>query len=353
MNCEQITELMQRYMDGDLAEMEQELLFAHIKHCPDCATTFSELQLLSAELSNLPKISPPFSIVDSIMPRLVEWDNQIIAAYAEPEIPRNRQHKRLFSWPIAGGFVAAAIILSFFIVDLTPTSKNDASKMLNINNAVTSSTADTSKQTNPEAIPKSAYSANEQDNPSAYTIPDAQKDKKIPQLMMKNQAQSEQAPPTEKKLESVGNEKKKVAASASSVAPSPSATSSTSMDANHIQVYFDQPISEPTPQPSDSKVHHSMAIEQQDPNAMKKSLADNQLATEDGNLIAFIIQQTVNIKNQNGDMVYTSLLQWKTTDTIHFLHWLDNTRLFYQVQLEDGQIKQYMIDLVTKKEQQQ
>jgi hypothetical protein len=341
MNCEQITELMQRYMDGDLAEMEQELLFAHIKHCPDCATTFSELQLLSAELSNLPKISPPFSIVDSIMPRLVEWDNQIIAAYAEPEILRNRQHKRLFSWPIAGGFVAAAIILSFFIVDLTPTSKDDASKMLNVNNAVTSSAAGTSKQTDPEAVPK-----------SAYTIPDEQKDKEIPQLMMKNDAPIEQAPTAEKKLESVGNEKKKVAASASSVAPSPSATSSTSMDANHIQVYFDQPISEPTPQPSDSKVHHSMAIEKQDPNAMKK-LADNQLATEDGNLIAFIIQQTVNIKNQNGDMVYTSLLQWKTTDTIHFLHWLDNTRLFYQVQLEDGQIKQYMIDLVTKKEQQQ
>ena len=79
MNCQEVMEYMQRQLDDDLDEHEYEVLINHTRHCPDCAAMFERLQLLSAELTSLPKVIPSYSLVDAIMPRLQELQTALIA----------------------------------------------------------------------------------------------------------------------------------------------------------------------------------------------------------------------------------------------------------------------------------
>ncbi|MGK9251772.1 anti-sigma factor family protein [Paenibacillus humicus] len=74
MTCQEVVEVMNRYLDGDLDEHERVLLMEHLKNCPDDQELFERLQRLSEELEELPKVTPPFSLVDSILPQLAEID---------------------------------------------------------------------------------------------------------------------------------------------------------------------------------------------------------------------------------------------------------------------------------------
>ena len=72
MNCDQMMDLLQRQLDNDLTTEEQITLSAHLQQCPSCTDLHARFQLLSAELIQLPKVTPPWSIVDSILSRLDE-----------------------------------------------------------------------------------------------------------------------------------------------------------------------------------------------------------------------------------------------------------------------------------------
>lgn len=70
MNCDEVVELMQRELDGDLDDLEQARLRDHLARCPDCAALFARLQKLSNELEQLPRVVPRYSLVDAILPKL-------------------------------------------------------------------------------------------------------------------------------------------------------------------------------------------------------------------------------------------------------------------------------------------
>ncbi|WP_036737205.1 anti-sigma factor family protein, partial [Paenibacillus zanthoxyli] len=76
MNCAEVMEWMHRYLDHDLSRDESLEMFRHIDGCPSCAELFERLNALSSELEQLPDISPPFSLVDSIMPKLEAIDRE-------------------------------------------------------------------------------------------------------------------------------------------------------------------------------------------------------------------------------------------------------------------------------------
>ncbi|WP_267901357.1 anti-sigma factor family protein [Cohnella faecalis] len=63
-------ELMQRYVDDDLNEQETSRMMSHVEECPDCAAMLERLRRLSDGLMQLPKVTPPFSLVDAILPQL-------------------------------------------------------------------------------------------------------------------------------------------------------------------------------------------------------------------------------------------------------------------------------------------
>ncbi|QAY66341.1 anti-sigma factor family protein [Paenibacillus protaetiae] len=76
MNCQEILEYMQRSLDDDLNALEHELMMSHIRNCPDCSDMYERLTRLSRELESLPKVTPRYSLVDAILPRLAQLDEE-------------------------------------------------------------------------------------------------------------------------------------------------------------------------------------------------------------------------------------------------------------------------------------
>lgn len=136
MKCQEVMIYMQRQLDGDLTPKEENELHAHLMHCLDCAQMFERLQALSNELSQLPKVMPPFSLVDAIMPQLLELDKQNAMEVADnvvvfpskvariesvKDMPKRSgvsRFKEQFSWKIASGVVAAGLIIGFFAFNM-------------------------------------------------------------------------------------------------------------------------------------------------------------------------------------------------------------------------------------------
>ncbi|UVI32052.1 anti-sigma factor [Paenibacillus spongiae] len=140
MNCQEGMEYMQRQLDGDLDERESEALISHTRHCQQCAAMFERLQLLSAGLENLPKVTPPYSIVDAILPRLPELP-AVEAAHAaaagekarqqaKPIVPVKRWKDR-FSLRAFGGVIAAGVVVGLFLVTYQPDGAEKTANSLN------------------------------------------------------------------------------------------------------------------------------------------------------------------------------------------------------------------------------
>ncbi|TNJ67905.1 zf-HC2 domain-containing protein [Paenibacillus hemerocallicola] len=147
MNCQEVMELMQRDLDQDLNDSEHEAMTAHLQQCPDCAEMFSRLQQLSRELANLPKVAPPFSLVDSILPQLAEIDRagegpiassvKLLAdsgGSSAAVIPLATERPKRFrsAWTLAasGGIVAAGLLLAVFISDMDGTKVADEAPLM-------------------------------------------------------------------------------------------------------------------------------------------------------------------------------------------------------------------------------
>jgi len=138
MNCQEGMENMQRQLDGDLDDHESEALMSHMRHCQQCAAMFERLQLLSADLENLPKVMPPFSLVDAIMPRIAELPNANLANAAESSessssfpsrttrtVPVKRWKDRV-SLRVLSGVVAASLVVGLFITTYKPFGSGSA-----------------------------------------------------------------------------------------------------------------------------------------------------------------------------------------------------------------------------------
>lgn len=169
MNCQEVMELMQRQLDDDLDESEKEVLTNHTRQCPDCAAMFERLQLLSAELTSLPKVMPSYSLVDAIMPELERMELYgKSAALAEPiasidtshAVPRRAKRQR--RWPsirIMSGVIAAGIVAGLFLVTYQPGSLPDIGSLAkSSSNDSSSNAAETANQA-PEGMSFSASDA--------------------------------------------------------------------------------------------------------------------------------------------------------------------------------------------------
>ncbi|MFC0215840.1 zf-HC2 domain-containing protein [Paenibacillus chartarius] len=141
MTCQERVELMQRYLDHDVNETEENELLQHLQTCEQCAGLFDRLKRLDEELSQLPRVSPPFSLVDAILPQLAELDRlpatleetaakESMTVIPSGGIPRTR--RPLLSWKIASGAaVAAAVIGALVLKDqgFSPVNLNGSATM--------------------------------------------------------------------------------------------------------------------------------------------------------------------------------------------------------------------------------
>ena len=126
MTCDEGRELIQHSIDSDLDSQETVLMNEHIRTCPDCAAFLERMTLLSKNLADLPRVAPPFSLVDAILPKLEIIDAEARVAEAraaqtgnvvpeEPaELPRRRSRSTLrrVAGAIAAGLVAGLVIVT-------------------------------------------------------------------------------------------------------------------------------------------------------------------------------------------------------------------------------------------------
>lgn len=156
MKCPEVIEWMHRYIDGDLNEEESDVLFQHVRTCSDCAEEFEMLKMLSARLEDLPKVTPNYSLVDSILPQLDAIDRarreegstvemipgMIPAASNDNELsrksrrPQTSRRKRTYVSGALG--LAAALILGVFIYQYEPFTMSDAEIAISSNEESTS-----------------------------------------------------------------------------------------------------------------------------------------------------------------------------------------------------------------------
>ncbi|XEC96784.1 zf-HC2 domain-containing protein [Paenibacillus tarimensis] len=147
MNCQEVMDYMQRQLDGDLDERETELLLHHTRQCPDCAAMFERLKRLSAELENLPKVTPSYSLVDAIMPKLEQLELQgqpveteqpertvPIGSRRKPQERKPRWSQRI-SFRAFGGVIAAGIVVGLFLVTYQPNGMRTADDSASMNSA--------------------------------------------------------------------------------------------------------------------------------------------------------------------------------------------------------------------------
>lgn len=117
-SCEVIYELMQRDLDEDLSHVEKQRLLTHLASCTQCSDLYERLYSLSTHLAQLPAVKPPVSIVQSIMPRLDEFDymraehrEQAAASETVEEgIMLSSKRKRFWFRSFAGAAAAAAVL---------------------------------------------------------------------------------------------------------------------------------------------------------------------------------------------------------------------------------------------------
>ena len=131
MNCPEVMELMNRYLDADLNEMESAHLMGHLKQCSDCSEMFERLRHLSAELENMPKVMPKYSLVDAIMPQLDQIDRErehqmMPEKSPQKVVPMKPRFWERISFRSIGGVVAAGIIVGLFMVTYKPDTAQQA-----------------------------------------------------------------------------------------------------------------------------------------------------------------------------------------------------------------------------------
>ncbi|MFC7440655.1 anti-sigma factor family protein [Laceyella putida] len=91
MEHEKWVDWMQRDLDGDLTQVEKEMLEKHLARSSEDAQTYEEFRSLSDELSRLPKVMPPASLVDSL---LSEWEQKPAEHQPETAPPRPTRFAR-------------------------------------------------------------------------------------------------------------------------------------------------------------------------------------------------------------------------------------------------------------------
>jgi hypothetical protein len=107
MNCEQVTDALQDYLENDAPAGVRSAIEAHALSCGDCAALLSELREISLEASQLPTLSPSRDLWSGIAARIdapvvsIETRRGIAAAHDIPKRP---------VW-LRPGIAAAALVL--------------------------------------------------------------------------------------------------------------------------------------------------------------------------------------------------------------------------------------------------
>jgi|GEM_PF-1993666 len=125
---DELMELIQRDLDGDLTREEREWLQRQLQANPAAQLMYERLKRVSNELASLPPVTPRYSLVDAILPELeaTRMEQAAMAVPAEPavrpaipllhrkeESRTTEKTRRLPLWMVKAG--AGAVAASLFV----------------------------------------------------------------------------------------------------------------------------------------------------------------------------------------------------------------------------------------------
>ena len=349
MNCQEVMEYMQRQLDGDLDERETEILMTHTRHCPECADMLERLKRLSNDLESLPKVTPPYSLVDAILPKLEMLDREQQPserpAAGEPEprqeplAPRRADRKRgwtdRISFKMLSGFAAVGIAAALFVVMYDPPSLHDSASKSSSESADASESAgasesadrplaadagNTARTFSGEAATKSAPEAAPQAAPQAApdTTPGYMSNQEDETIKKQTQA----VPPSDRNT--------------SEVLPEPEAKPE-EPEMGSMEPDIEAPIVT-----DENKMGIASFGEAQESD-------DDAVVSNDGAYKAYVVDNTVKIYATDGGAL---LFASETKDgVVGELKWSeDSATLYYEVRPDKGEPSRYAVDPVKQTE---
>jgi len=357
MKCHEVMDYMQRYQDGDINDLEQAEMRKHMRECTSCAEMFERLNRLSDELVNLPKITPPFSIVDSILPQLEEIDRTARAKRPHRLAGGWNTFKKSVSLRALGGLAAACVILALVIVQGPSMLGSDQSAnddaLMDSANSGNKESADTADQfsvmfSTSESADDAGPANQEQENAAE-------------ERSMKSADEPVEAPAEEpadngvrgfgSTADNSGNEGTGQAGGGSTgaeggsvITENPTVVSRESNDEADYEVTTEeQPAVDPEQKDQDDKAM-----------GFTSNLIANVAVSPDGLLEAYVEKTAdglqVIVADQQQERIYASPL--KKADAVSELVWSeDGATLTYKVTTGDA-IETYTIDIATRSEKQ-
>lgn len=106
MQCKEVNELIMKYFDHDISELEMEMLARHNEKCPDCALEFNALKNVLSSLEELPELEAPEGFECRVMESIK----------ARNAAPVNTQSLAFWLIGILGLIIFAYNMLSFVVV---------------------------------------------------------------------------------------------------------------------------------------------------------------------------------------------------------------------------------------------
>ena len=355
-------------------------------------------------LSQLPKVMPPFSLVDAIMPQLLELDKQTetpktdnvvtfpsmvarIESHEEPKLSGLSRFKEQFSWKFASGVVAAGLIIGFFAFNMQHPVIDNADGLMN---QTTSSDAKSASE-------KRAAAASDNQVQGNDDIPKKKEDATSNQAVPNASTTDSFAKGTDNANSSVGNGIKPQATSDAQL-EKPSAYSSpaggSDSQAKQLSPSTSAPAKLTDPDTSDSKsakqdpnteaatpaaglavpkssiepkttetpARKTAPVPSVDPSSTDRTNAsqgifslsvphvDASLKSTTGVYEASIEEAHVVIRNSlTHEIVFASKHVWQADDQIRLLEWSKDDKLFYEV-TSKGTLQTFLIDVIEKTE---
>lgn len=134
---DELMELIQRDLDGDLTREEKAWLHMQLQANPAAQLMYQRLKRVSDELASLPLVTPRYSLVDAILPELeaTRMEQAAMAVPAEPAVPpaiplvpknqgeqTGEKRRRLPLWmaKAGAGAVAASLFVGIWLASQAP-----------------------------------------------------------------------------------------------------------------------------------------------------------------------------------------------------------------------------------------
>lgn len=356
MDCEHMLDLMQRYVDMDLSMEEEQQLHDHMNHCSQCATAFARLKALSDALDQLPKVTPKYSIVDAILPKLAEYDIQMQereegAALDQPAVPthqdsRTRRFFSNFSWKIIGSVAVAACAILLFIFN--------GSGVPSESTFVAGETADNSQESIPlpsvAPSPEVRFLADQ-----SVTVPDESPSKE--KLDAPAEPEEEEPVSATKRPEVTvftNNPAANDTATADDQLESSSADQSVDedgplnvVDSNHAEDQTES-LDFSNEEEKMGMLGYEEESESVTPDMGHVTLAD--MKTSNDQYVAEVKDRKLIITSvATNEVVFNSTRQWSETEMIYSMGWTTDNKLYYEIADNDS-IHAYLVDVQLRTE---